>query len=425
MKFGFAVKDITPDMTYPVYLAGYAARGQKPAVGVHDPLSAKAAAFSSEGQRAVMVSIDTTFVPKTLTAAVRKRVAAVCADTAVLLSCTHTHSAPSTLPWSGLEPVERWMRQVEESVVQAAIEALANLQPGEMSCTVVQAPEVGKNRREGETITDPALSVLQVRDLRGALMGVIVNYACHCTVLDASNQLVSADYPGYLYQDMERAYPGVPVLFQNGCAGDVNIGYSADASALGETMSVRSFETAQEKARILFEKIAGILEERPFVPLEDVLCVKQKLLPLPVRGDLPTAEQAKAIDCEFTRRIAAQSDETVIRELTIKRMYNQLLTERMESVLQEDGQCRSAEFDLLQLGDVRILFVPGELFSKVGLAIKRTREGKPVVICGYANDYLGYFPTAEALSDGGYEAETSVFAPELEACIVSALEEWN
>lgn len=216
----------------------------------------------------------------------------------------------------------------------------------------------------------------------------------------------------------------MPVLFQNGCAGDVNIGYSADACALGEVMSIRSFETAEEKAQILFKKVVSVLEGDR-TDQGDGLYLKQKLVSLPVREDLPTREEARCIDRDLARRIDAETDEEALRDLRIKRMYDQLLLDRMEAVLQEDGTCRPAEFDCVQIGDICFLFVPGELFSKVGLEIKKTFKAKTVIICGYANDYLGYFPTAEALAGGGYEAETSVFAPSLAACIVSALKEWT
>jgi hypothetical protein len=75
-----------------------------------------------------------------------------------------------------------------------------------------------------------------------------------------------------------------------------------------------------------------------------------------------------------------------------------------------------AEVQVLRIGDVALVGIPGEPFADLGLQIKslsaasepRGESGSPntsaVSLClGYANDYLGYIAPASEWNRGGYE----------------------
>src|ERR1017187_5087677 len=54
----------------------------------------------------------------------------------------------------------------------------------------------------------------------GALMGSIINYACHPTTLGWENTAISPDYIGALRETVEQN-TGVPCLFLQGASGDL------------------------------------------------------------------------------------------------------------------------------------------------------------------------------------------------------------
>jgi hypothetical protein len=57
----------------------------------------------------------------------------------------------------------------------------------------------------------------------------------------------------------------------------------------------------------------------------------------------------------------------------------------------------------VRIGDGVIITGPGEVFTEIGMAVKERSPGRPTLYAGYTNGALGYFPTAAAYPEGGYE----------------------
>jgi hypothetical protein len=52
--------------------------------------------------------------------------------------------------------------------------------------------------------------------------------------------------------------------------------------------------------------------------------------------------------------------------------------------------------------------VSGELFTSHAIHLKRRAQLQHLFVFGYCNDYQQYFPTIEAVAEGGYGADTTV-----------------
>jgi hypothetical protein len=57
----------------------------------------------------------------------------------------------------------------------------------------------------------------------------------------------------------------------------------------------------------------------------------------------------------------------------------------------------------VRVGDAAFVFLPGEPFVEIGLAIREASPWKFTMVAGYAEDYIGYIPTEKAFKNGGYE----------------------
>ena len=416
IEAGFSRKVITPD--YPVLLGGYAARSGL-SRGIHDDLYAKVCYLKDRRAEALIISCDLLSIPND----VYGRIKDICNETYginnIFLSATHTHSGPETRKTYDIDGVNSaWRESLIPIIVSAIGEAIENRKPSIMKYAGSCVPEVGKNRRQGETSVDSDLGLLSFEDEEGRISGVIINYACHCTVLDSSNYLISSDYPQYIYSRLEKEFPGSVAIFLNGAAGNINIGYSADASALGvEMKGIRTFENAEAKATILCREIERILLCANV--LEPAMSAFRLDVAFPVKRSLPEPDSLRN---EIKRLEAMQNGSDIsAAELEMRRIYYECLLNNIIEYPIVNGAIHTSCL-FLRIGDVLLVSFPGELFCEIGLQIKHIFNGRyHVMIIGYCNGYYGYFPTEKSAVAGGYECETSVNGKEFEKYFISEI----
>ena len=96
MKAGFASADITPRLG--VQLCGYGPYRNRAAKKIFAPLLARAMAVSDGKCRAILVNLELCGTPRPVARRIRDAVAKRigCRPDEVFLTCTHTHSGPST-----------------------------------------------------------------------------------------------------------------------------------------------------------------------------------------------------------------------------------------------------------------------------------------------------------------------------------------
>ena len=61
--------------------------------------------------------------------------------------------------------------------------------------------------------------------------------------------------------------------------------------------------------------------------------------------------------------------------------------------------------------DTALVFLPGELFVELGLAIKRASPFRNTLVVAICNDRPGYVPTRKAFAEGSYEVLNSRVVP--------------
>jgi hypothetical protein len=148
------------------------------------------------------------------------------------------------------------------------------------------------------------------------------------------------------------------------------------------------------------------------------------LLPLPSLDDfvaLRNEQRDAALAAEADRRGDVAKTQWALyhwAERMIDRAKDRLLTPTV-----------SAEVQMIRLGDVAVVAAPGELFVELGLQIKTQSRARQVLVCGFANDNIGYILARRAYPKGGYEITEAykyygypaALAPEAGEQIVAAL----
>lgn len=212
---GFAEEPIA--LPQPVPMGGYALRTE-PSTGVNDALLAAAVVADD----IAVVSLDVLAI----TAALERELAAALPDLHVVVSATHTHAGPGGDHRDLLRTAPYFPPSVRRAITIAATTAVRRAQRTlrVVHFDVQRGPIAGiaTNRIFAATVADSPAALAIARDDSGRPVGAIVNYACHPTVLDATNRELSADYVGGLRRRLTEVLGAVPVLFLNGASGDLS-----------------------------------------------------------------------------------------------------------------------------------------------------------------------------------------------------------
>lgn len=392
-------------------MAGFAARYQ-PAEGTHDPLRVRAIALEDDksGQPLLLLVFDLVGLPGTLATNLRKNLAERFNIEAgrIILSATHTHHGPSVGDGEKIGPAElAFLDGLAEKTAAAAGQALANLEPVLLQVGQGQAQEAGRNRSRINGPTDPATGLLTVRSVAtGELLGCVINYTCHPTVLGPANLLYTADYPFYTVQVVSRTtgLPPEKIIFTNGACGDINAGHSPKSSIYNPGAGNRTYEAAAQLGgnvgKAAVEALQGrLIQLTPGLEMAtlnvDIEWQSQKW---PTREELITYRQERQVELD---QATAQGD---IVAATNQELLKEWAEKLLDKPLDAPWQPPQYRIDVVRIGELTLVTIPGELFVEYGLALKE-RMGNPTWILGYTNGSLGYIPTPDAYDRQDYEAD--------------------
>lgn len=243
LKIGTQVVDITPPIGPPTALAGFGGKTEF-ASGVMMPLLASCIVADSGSECVAFVSCDLLcLLPETIIKIkdlAHKGTNGGIKKENIWIGCTHTHQGPDTIGifYPGEQfvnkPDTEYLAILIRYIAGAIIGAYKNMQEG---CSYgigadtewrfsnnrrIDAPKVPGIERS----IDPFVGAIAFKNSSGDIIGVIINYAAHATVLESTNMLLSPDYIGFLRKSLlkELGREAVVVFF-NGPCGDITPAY--------------------------------------------------------------------------------------------------------------------------------------------------------------------------------------------------------
>jgi hypothetical protein len=80
-----------------------------------------------------------------------------------------------------------------------------------------------------------------------------------------------------------------------------------------------------------------------------------------------------------------------------------------------------SQIQLLTIGDVALIGIPGEPFTRTVLDIKTSSPKPFTAVASYANDYQGYFPDEHSIEEGSYEALISPYPADVANSLFEAV----
>lgn len=396
--------EITPPIGTP--LDGYGAR-KGYSTDVHDPLFATLLFLKTGDRGAALVTFDLLAVTLGFTSRLRKILSPVLGipEEAVLVCAIHTHSGPAG--FLGRAPL---LNSAEDPILQeiclrqlagAAAKITRQMQPARLSLGSGSVAEIGRNRNDPVAgLNDGEVIVLRVDLESGQPLAVFVNYGCHPTVLGPDNLSVSADFPGAARTALKRIYPAAEFLFSNGATGDVSTRF---------TRRGQGFDEVDRMGRILAGEVLKVMQV--CTPLKDehlsgqVGDVTLSYRQFPTRAN--SLQQLAELESSLHRLRSSSADHGEIRKAVTKVEGAQAQLAMIESYAGISAV--TTQVQVLRIGDLILLGLPGEPFTRTVLNLKAHDTAKRIAVISYANDYRGYFPDVDAVKAGTYEALISPF----------------
>ena len=375
LRAGAAKVDITPAADAALQMSGYAGRtaGFK---GIHDDLNVRAIVVDNGTAQAAIISCEIIGLSNAFWEKATERITrdtGIARDN-ILLASVHTHAAPSTGVYERGQqsPTQAdYIAKLQDAIVEVVSRAKASLQPAKIGFGTGTA-KVNMNRRarngEGgwmignnpDGVSDKTVAVIKLETLNGEPFAILSNYGVHGTILGQANLQISSDLPGATARFVERDYGGKVVSpWTSGTAGDQDPIYRVGTD----------FQNVKALGAILGEEVVRVADA-----IKTTTGAR-------IRG------MQKVVSCPGKRTVQAPG--------------------RGREYRFEDSDPVSIRLSLLVINDIAIAGVSGEVFTNIGLRLKKESPFNRTILITHCNGSSGYLPDDAAYDQVSYEIVTT------------------
>lgn len=416
LQAGAAIVDVTP-RSFPVLVNGGIT--SRTTSDVVTRINARAIVITDGNEKIGIVVVDSCMMPRPLLDEAKQLAAQQTGlkPDHILISATHTHTAPSSMEALGTDAQEDYLPVLRAGIAEALTKAEANLEPAKVGWAVANAENftavrrwvfrpdrmqedpfgnvtgranmhAGKNLDDvtGESgPEDPDLAMISLQATDGRPIAVLANFSMHYF---SGQRPLAADYFGIFCDSMQQQLahsnankPPFVGIMSHGCSGDIwrrdyrmppdqQVAYDniEEYSAELLKLAIAAYNDIQysTSAPIAMAEARPTLKYR--VPDTQRMQWAQNIIDALGDGPLKTREQVYA------------REQLVLHEL-----------QQTEIVVQG-----------IRIGDIGIASTPNETYALTGLKIKNQSPLPHTMVIELANGGDGYIPPPEQHVLGGY-----------------------
>ena len=436
---GAAIVDVTPTKLPAIVNGGLVSRN---VAEVKTRLNARALALSDGTTKLVVVVVDSCMLPRPLLDEVKKLAenrTGVPMDR-LLISATHTHSAPASMACLGTDIDPDYVPLVRLKIVDAIAAALAKLQPAQIGFGKENAADFTALRRwirrpdriaddpfgnptvratmhagsNWDNVTgesgpeDPDLSLVSIQSKDGRPLAVLANFSMHYF---SGERGLSADYFGRFCEGLkQRIAPAGDFvgIMSHGCSGDI---WRRDYTQPGKWDPKQTIDEYASGLLDIAMKTYGNIRYRSDV---DIAMAEQRMT---LKYRVPDQQRL-----EWARRIVESlGDKAPTTQQEVYATEQLILHERQQKEIVVQG---------IRIGDIGIATTPNETYAITGLKIKTASPLAHNMVIELANGGDGYIPPPEQHRFGGYNTWAArsaglevVAEPKITEACISLLEE--
>jgi len=414
LRVGAAIVDITPNQL-PVLVNGGMLSRSADSIKTH--VNARAIVLDDGNERVGIVVVDSCMLPKFLLdeakqlASTRTRLKA----NRILISATHTHTAPSSFGCLGTDPDPVYVPFLRQRLVEALVQAEKKLQPARVGWGVAKAEEFTALRRwvrrpdrlaedpfgnptvranmhaatKPDDVTgqsgpeDPDLSMIVFQATDGVPIATLANFSMHYF----SDKAISADYFGLfcdgLQQYVKQRYPNSDMvgIMSHGCSGDVwRRDYMTWKSGVAKEPTIEGYtQGLLQVAKQVYES----------VEFQDQASLAMAESRIPMKYRVPNRQLL-----DWSQRIVDAMETEIPKDRLEVYAREQVLLHKMQST--------EIVVQAIRIGDIAIASTPNETYALTGLKLKAQSPLPKTMVIELANGADGYIPPPEQHLLGGY-----------------------
>lgn len=411
-KAGATVVDVTPDK-FPVLVNG--GMLSRTVDVVKTRVNARALALSDGKVKVVIVVVDSCMMPRPLLDEAKAMASKKLGIPAhrLLISATHTHSAPSCMGALGTDADPKYPAFLKTKLVEAIESALKKMQPARVGFGKADASEFTALRRwirrpdrlaldpfgnptvranmhsanKWDDVTgqsgpeDPDLSMISIQSKAGKPIAVLANFSMHYF---SGERGISADYFGLFCEGLKKKVAegqDFVGILSHGCSGDIwRRDYSLPKDKRGDDRKIDDY------TRNLLE-----------IAMQAYRSIKYR-----DDADLAMAEKRMTLKYRTPNKQMLEWAQRVVKEMGDRPPKSTTEVYAREQIILHERQQTEIVLQGLRIGDIAIATTPNETYAITGLKIKAASPAKQTMVIELANGGDGYVPPPEQHLFGGY-----------------------
>ncbi|MCA9063878.1 MAG: hypothetical protein KDA96_12490 [Planctomycetaceae bacterium] len=418
LQVGAARVDVTP-IQFPVFVnGGMTSRTVDRAV---TPLHARAVVVDDGRERIAIVVVDSCMIGRDVLDDARLLAAesSKIRPDHMLISATHTHTAPSSMACLGTDVQEDYIPYLRIKLAEAITTAEANLEPAEYGWGSIDAadytalrrwvirpdrittdpfgnPTVRANMHAGanwDNVTgesgpeDPELSMISFRAKKDKRpIALLANFSMHYF---SGVQALNADYFGMFCEGLREKIvpqsssdaPEFVAIMSHGCSGDIwRRDYTQPPTEKWVSPAIEDYTSGL--IDLAMKAWAGI----DYSDAGPVRMVERRL---PMKYRVPDRQRL-----EWAQRVVAEMGDNPPK--STEQVYAR------EQIILHERQSTEIVIQGIRIGDIGVASTPNETYALTGLKIKLQSPLKHTMVIELANGGDGYIPPPEQHLLGGY-----------------------
>lgn len=376
---GFDKRELVPDdiLAKPYYIAGYSIN--KPAKGILDPQYARAVWLDDNSGRGgvVMVAVDCIGLTRTDVEHIRKSLKEFQKESgcrSIHVMSTHTHAGIDTLGiWGPLlrsGKDDDFMQKVYNGTVEAVKGAYQNRKDGVFYAGSTEIEGLLNDSRDPQVYSKTLFRFRFAPD-DGSEGLQIIHFGAHPEALRSQNALVSADFPCYMGRRIKKMTSDEFVFFPGAIGGLINTKRLKDEKGI----ELDVYKNTEKTGELLADAALSITNERKLIPSFNI---KTQEFVTPLENRVYLVEKF----------LGVISTQTVRGKGPYKKGVR-------------------TEVSYAEIGDIKAVFVPGELFPELAYGGNESFNGandsvknpktfqemtgdNNLLVFGLSNDEIGY-----------------------------------